>query len=69
MLLFYLGKNGYVARILHSDPQGKGFCIATQKRNDRLISSLGINYIRAGNSKIKAAQEYCVYFHWRVFHN
>lgn len=62
MLLFYLGENSCVARILHTDPLGKGFCIAVQNRYDRLISALGINYTRVDNSKIKSAQEGCVYF-------
>lgn len=54
-LLVYTGKNGYVARILYPDPLGEGICIAIQNRNERLITALGVNYIRVDNSKIKAA--------------
>ena len=55
--MFYTGKNGYVARILHPDPLGEGICIAVRNRNDRLIRALSVNYIRVDNSKVKAAQE------------
>lgn len=69
MLLFYIGKKWLCGKNVHTDPLGEGFCIAVQNRYDRLISALGINYIRVDNSKIKAAQERCAYFHWRIFHN
>jgi len=56
-LLFYTGKNGDVARILHPELLGERICIAIQNRNKRLIRALGINYIRVHNSKVRAAQE------------
>lgn len=67
--MFYMRKDGYVTRILHTDSLEEEFCIAIQNRYDRLISALRINYILVDNSKIKSAQECCVYFHWRIFHN